>query len=92
MILDCKLLPGLSDHDMILTDIQIRVGHLRRNIREVWCWKKADVKKLHSAAKSFSGKFIETHNNSLPVEMMWTTVKDEINVLMEDNIPKKTAF
>ena len=58
----CTSIPGLSDHDIVLTDTNIIPLRQKPPKRLVYLWKKADISgmedDLHQFAKTFTTEFL----------------------------------
>lgn len=82
-------LPGLSDHDIVLIDINT-TPHRRRPVRRlVYLWAKADTEAISSDLAENLAKFQQHANNNAPVDVMWNDFKKICTHSINAHVPSK---
>lgn len=86
----CKPLPGLSDHDIVMTDNKISCKRHKPVKRTIYLWKNADISKMKSDTTHLSNKILEHRNdNIVNLENIWHQLKQGINYIIEKHLPQK---
>ena len=85
----CRILPGLSDHDIVHISARLSAKRLKKVKRTVWDFNKRDKQQLQQNAKNFTSLFLKKHNLTDPVEKIWTCLKTNIMAIMEVSIPTR---
>ena len=44
----CKPLPGISDHDIVLVDTNIRIDRTKQTKRKIYLWKSTNMDELRT--------------------------------------------
>ncbi len=84
-------LPGISDHDAIIADSDIKPAHNKKNPRNIPVFSKADWTSMKCETNIFSADFLASYKNQ-SVDCNWTSIKAFINEIMSKYIPtKKTS-
>lgn len=82
-------LPGLSNHDIVLIDINT-TPHRRRPVRRlVYLWAKADTEAISSDLAENLAKFQQHANNNAPVDVMWNDFKKICTHSINAHVPSK---
>ncbi|XP_063969561.1 uncharacterized protein LOC135157548 [Lytechinus pictus] len=89
LIRKCIPLPGISDHDMVLTVADIRAKIQRPIKRKVYLWKKANMDTIREAMASFAESYLAQTSLDTPVESQWTEIKSKILSALEEDVPSK---
>jgi hypothetical protein len=84
-----ELLPGISDHECILTISDIKARFQRPLKREIHLWDKGNLDQMKIDVKQFASSFVETHTTNTPIEDLWKTLKTAIHETVQTNIPQK---
>ena len=86
LVKSCNVIPGISDHDMVVSDIELKPQYNKPKRRETFRFKNAKW----SDIKSFiSSKGEEIIQNKHSVEEKWQELKKCINKTLNLNVPKK---
>ena len=82
-----NLIPGLSDHDIILVDSRIKAKKNKPIAHEVSVWKKADF----DAIKKETTEFVANFNKNPPntSEELWEVIKTHLKEMMRKHVPTK---
>jgi len=88
LVLKCSALPGLSDHDIVLTDTNI-VAQRRRPIRRlIYLWSKADLKEMSKNIGQYCNTLREQHEN-VPINTLWNTFRSVCTAAINKYVPSK---
>jgi hypothetical protein len=71
LVKECKPLPGIGDHDIILTDKSIEVTRSKTPRHKIYIWKSANTDELRKDVKHQTDKFMLSTFNS--IDDMWST-------------------
>jgi hypothetical protein len=84
--------PGISDHSMVVTDIDILPCYARQKPRKIYMYSKADWTNIYKDAETLSNNIKNMEaTQSTTVEELWSTFKQGISETMISNIPSKTC-
>ena len=89
LVSKCTSIPGLSDHDIVLTDTNTIPLRQKPPKRLVYLWKKSDISgmedNLHQFAKAFTSEFsVDT-----PINSLWTSFKTKSLSSISKHVPSK---
>ena len=82
----CNTIPGISDHDMVVVDIELKPHYNRLKRRETFTYKKANWEEIRSAISTEGQDIIESNE---PVEEKWLKLKNCINEIVNKFVPKR---
>ena len=89
LITKCTTLPGLSDHDIVITESKIKACKVFQMPRAVTIWKKANIQAIKNETKDFSDYV--SNQEFLNVENMWKEIHNHLNKMMKTHIPTKMS-
>jgi len=72
LISKCKLIPGISDHDIVFTEKLTRVPHQKPPSRRILLWKLAGTEGLYRSVHDFSDNLVKKYSYSTDIETLWT--------------------
>ncbi|XP_021351587.1 uncharacterized protein LOC110449208 [Mizuhopecten yessoensis] len=81
-----QTIPGISDHDMVTIDEDIKPVYHKKMPRKVLMYKNVDWKAVKEDATNLSDKIT---NSSDSVEENWTEFKNGLNSIIDERIPSK---
>ena len=85
----CKPLPGISDHDIVLIDANVRATRTRTPKRTIYLWKTANTQELQDEVRTSMEDF---SSNEFPtIDDMWTSFKSILLNAMEKSVPSKLS-
>ncbi|XP_072024987.1 uncharacterized protein [Amphiura filiformis] len=87
----CASLPGLSDHDLVFMDANVRANRRKPVQRKILLWKKADLVDIRQRVSAVSEKFTSEHNTSTPVENLASVLQQELDKIIIDCVPSKLS-
>ena len=83
-----NVIPGISHHEIVCADCNIRARMTKKTPREIHLWSKADWQSLRTKLCEFRDDFISScHLRS--VEENYSKCKSEVELLMSKYIPTK---
>ena len=86
----CNVIPGISDHEIILSDCTITPVYNKKKPRQVYMYSKADWVKIKEQAKEFQVKYLAEQTNKT-VNENWSAIKSFITSTMNEHIPSKKS-
>ena len=76
LVVSCKPVSGIGDHEAILTCSTLLVESQPTCKRKIYNWAKADWDQIGVMAESFCNSFISDYSDSVtPVELLWNLLK-----------------
>ncbi|XP_072048301.1 uncharacterized protein [Amphiura filiformis] len=91
MISNVKTYPGISDHDIVLCDINISPSVKRKPPRQIFQYQKSDVDSLKESLSSEVHSFLSNQPESCSVEENWQSFKSLVHTHMDKFIPYKMS-
>ena len=88
LVKSCTVIPGLSDHEIVLTDYDIRAVSVRKPPRTIFKWGKADWTKIKEDLVAFRDSFMAAHAER-SVEQNYKDLSVNITQIMDKHIPSK---
>ena len=89
VVADLKIQSGMSDHDAVIFDINLKPSTNRKQPRKVFIFKKGNMEVVRNDLKQRFDKYIETEALSNSVDVNYYYFKSTINEVMKKNIPQK---
>ena len=90
LVKSCAVKPGLSDHDNVLTDCNVRAVSVEKPPRVIFKWGKADWDKIRSSLNNFKDRFFAICYHRT-VEENYNDLNSFITKVMDENIPTKLS-
>lgn len=84
-VIRTEILPGISDHNAVLTEISMSVNRRRQAPHKIWLYKRADWVKMAEYVESELGQI----SNELSVNNTWLALKRCITDATHKFIPSK---
>ena len=89
-VIRTKVIPGISDHDAVLSELDINPTKITQPPRQIPLYKKANWEALKNHTEKINDK-IQSESENLPVESLWTIFKNGLAEGIAAHIPHKTA-
>ena len=89
MITSVTVEPGMSDHNVVVAEINLKAKVNKKSPRKVFLYKIGNMDNVRTDIKNKLPKFLEDHKEST-VETSWSAFKSTMVSVMEDHIPSKT--
>lgn len=90
LITKSEVYPGMSDHNIVITDIKLKASTNKKIPRNVFIFKKANFEGLKDEISSQYSKFKQDFNHQT-IEQNWQKCKSIILTATEKYIPSKTV-
>ena len=87
----CRVIQGVSDHDAVLTEINIKLLRNRQTPRKIPVYKKANWEGLKNHILEFGKRLHQTFDISTPINQLWENITSELERAISKFIPHKTA-
>ena len=82
-------MPGLSDHDVIYADWNIKAGRQNPARYQIFLWKHADFESIRSSTKQWANNFTTLHSSTTPVETLTSEIKQFLKITLKESLPSK---
>ena len=79
----CEGMPGLSDHDVIYADWNIKAGRQKSARHKIFWWKHADFESIRSSTKQWANNF------TTPVESLASEIEQFLKKTLNESVPSK---
>ncbi len=86
-----ETLPGLSDHDIVFTEVNIQAKKSTQKPRNITLYRKANWDNIQHDLKEILADIKIMENNNASVNTMWSKFQTELEASIKRNIPSKTA-
>ena len=80
---------GISDHAMVVTDLDIHPKCVTQKPRKIYIYSKADWDSINSETKKLSKDIITDYESGKNVEDLWIMFKTKTYEIMDKFIPTK---
>ncbi|MCG7878228.1 MAG: endonuclease/exonuclease/phosphatase family protein, partial [Candidatus Thiodiazotropha endolucinida] len=91
LIAACRVIPGVSDHDAVLTEVNLKPIRNKQNPRKIPLYKKADWIGLRKHMLDFGQSLRENFDITTPVNQLWENITSELERAINKFIPHKTS-
>ena len=83
-------IPGISDHDAIVADSDIKPAYAKKAPRNIFLFSRADWSNMRDDTRKFAVEFLSNYATAC-MEENWTSLKLFISQSMASHIPSKTT-
>ena len=87
MISNCTPLPGVSDHETILTISDVQAKRLKPVSRKIVLWNKADIQNIRNDLSTFSSNYLTSVTINTPVEEQWRIISRHLTQTIDNLVP-----
>ena len=84
----CRTLPGMSKHEAVFMNYEMRASLSKKLPREVLCFNKANTTEISSRLSTMREEFLLTWDKR-DVEQNWCFFKDTIIDIIKDTVPSR---
>ena len=91
MISNCTPLPGVSDHEMMLTISDVQAKRLKPVSRKILLWNKADIQNIRNDLSTFSSNYLTSVTINTPVEEQWRIISRHLTQTIDNLVPSKMS-
>ncbi len=89
LVLKSSPLPGVSDHEIVLTISDSQARRKKPIKREINLWKHADCDKIKQEHADFLTRFLAENNIETPVNVLWDQIANACADSIKRNVPRK---
>jgi hypothetical protein len=89
LVNDLQIELGMSDHEIVITNINIWAQRQHRPARTVYQYKKGNMDGMRMDMNEFSDKFCEQDQRTKDTETIWNEFKDALVKSADKHIPRK---
>jgi len=91
LVKSSNTIPGISDHDMIVTDMLLKPVINIKPRRKIYKFSQTDWTRIKLDTEQFSKEFLSDKWQGRPVEKNWELLKNHINAMLKKHIPSKLS-
>ena len=84
--------PGISDHDIIVTDFDVKTQYQNKQRRQIYQFARADWESLNDDFNTMSNKIKAQYNTGACTESLWSTFKNTLTESIDKHIPSKMSY
>ena len=85
------VIPGLSDHDVVFSEVDIQASTNRQKPRSIPLYRKANWDTMRLELETTHKKIKDLAALGHDAEELWTVFKTDLNKSIESHVPHKTA-
>ena len=89
LISNVEVVPGISDHDIVLFDINMNPKVQRKPPHKIYNFNRADLDTLKACTEEFCKDFLESNPLNKSVDSNWSSIRDNLQSLMDSHVPSK---
>jgi len=89
LIQQCTSLPGISDHDIILTTIKSKISYQDQQSHKIYLWKKANLEEMSRTLSNYAREFTSHFTVDTPVDTVWGALRDKLLETLDTFVPSK---
>ena len=84
----CTPIPGISDHEIVFVDTDIKPKRRKPVKRKIYLWDKADLDEIQHEGNKMMEEFVCKYNSSSSVNEMWDTIQSRLSAIL-NLVPSK---
>ena len=88
LVKSIKTIPGISDHDILVIDSDIRAQTSKKTPHKVYKWGRADWDKMREETTNFKNSFI-LESNTRSVQENYLSIEDHLKSTLDRHVPSK---
>ena len=81
--------PGISDHDIIVTDFDVKIQYQNKQRKQIYQFARAVWESLNDDFNTLSNKIKTQYNTGACIESLWSTFKNTQTESIDKHIPSK---
>ena len=89
LVTACRVIPGVSDHDAVLAETNLKPLKNKQTPRKIPLFKKANWEGLKKHISDFSNSLKTSFDISTPVNQLWDNITSELERAIDKFIPHK---
>ncbi len=83
-----NVIPGISDHEMVVVDSDIRPVFNPPKPRKIYSYQKADWDKMKDEMREFNRRYLKKCDQR-SVDQNWSNLRDQLHHLLDKYVPSK---
>ena len=87
----CEGAPGLSDHDIVLLDVNIQANRTKPVQRKIHLWKRADLDALRCDAAEWAEDYVNKFTSSTDVDLLECEMRTALTHILDTHVPSKMS-
>ena len=91
LVSDIEVSHGISDHDIVTFNINMKPKYHGKPKRKIYQFHKADPELLKQQAEVLTQEFLDSKPQNNSVNSNWETIKTRLLKIMEDHVPHKMS-
>ena len=84
-------IPGVSDHEMVLSLSDIHARRQKPVRRKILLWKKADMRSIKSEINIFGNQFVLSNSGETEVYDLWSHITIFLHNILDKMVPSKLS-
>ena len=89
LVKNCTPIPGISDHCIVVTDVEIEPQRIKEKPRQIFHWKKAAWSNIDEDMDKSLERIQKLEIENASVEEMWTDFKNSVHEAVKKFIPSR---
>ena len=89
LINNCLQVPGISDHEIVLTSLLTKIPKLHQPHRKAYLWNRANLDDMKHKFISLSEEFMHQHTIDTPVKDLWNSLCEILTSVLNEFVPSK---
>ena len=89
IINNVRVTPGISDHDMVLFEVNLTCRKKRPVKRKIYIRKRADTSRIKKELQGLADDLAETGYSDTPIHEMWVNFENNIHQIMDACTPHR---
>ena len=90
LVKEVSVLPGISDHDIVVVDTKHRMDINRKAPRNIKQWSTADWERIKTDTVNYQQTFLQ-EDTERSVEQNYSNFQNFMNTIMKKYVPEKLA-
>ena len=90
LVKSCYSIPGISDHEVVLTDCDVRAQITKKVPRKIFQWSRANWDHLRKITSEFKDKFLSDYSTK-SVNENYNSLCAHINSILDEHVPSKMS-
>ena len=91
LITNLQVYPGMSDHGLVITELNMKAKLAKKKPRQIYLFKRGNLDGVREDMENLYRNSFQGFDDTIPVELMWDTFKENMVDSINKHIPKKTT-
>jgi len=85
----CEQIPGISDHDIVITTVKSIVSYSKQANHTIYLWRLANLEDMSKNMLNFYLEFTNANTIDTLIEELWLKFCDKLLDIMNTHVPSK---